>query len=349
VGEDRTPPKRRTTVAEAAEVLGISAEAVRGRIRRGTLPVEREGGTVYVLLEDRTTTDQPRTTGDEPTDRTDLLIAELQDRVRSLEEANRENRRIIAALTQRIPEIEAPREAAQERREAPTEATEQPGRVEPQPSVEAPQEGTERPQQRSGWLAPVDKLPWWHYALGVFLVFLAAYLAAPLEDALEETLPRGTPPPILFAMLFAVPWVLPGILGFWVGFRQRNLRLGLQIIPFGALIGVVGALGPGLYGVVWEQFLELDTVIVIVGLISLPAGLLYVSGALIGNAWQRRRIGRISGTTPASPVSRTTPSTGQQPRKDLTPAQQAILGWGGTIISALITLVGTIITVRSGP
>jgi hypothetical protein len=57
--------RRRTTVAEAAEVLGISAEAVRGRIRRGTIPVEREGGMVYMLLENlveaRTTTDQPRT------------------------------------------------------------------------------------------------------------------------------------------------------------------------------------------------------------------------------------------------------------------------------------------------
>ena len=44
----------------------------------------------------------------QPDDRTDLFIAELQDRVRSLEEANRENRRIIAALTSRIPAIEAP-------------------------------------------------------------------------------------------------------------------------------------------------------------------------------------------------------------------------------------------------
>src|SRR5215207_4043641 len=100
---DRTGDERRTTVSEAAAILGISAEAVRGRIRRGTIPVEREGGTVYVLLEgeawDRTTGDQTRTTDDRTTDRTDALIAELQDRVRSLEEANRENRRIIAALT----------------------------------------------------------------------------------------------------------------------------------------------------------------------------------------------------------------------------------------------------------
>ena len=128
MGEDRTPPQRRTTVAEAAEILGISAEAVRGRIRRGTLSVERESGTVYVLLEeaeqDRTTADQPRTTGDQPDDRTDLLITELQDRVRSLEEANRENRRIIAALTSRIPQLEAPSEA----RESPETVDEQQGR-----------------------------------------------------------------------------------------------------------------------------------------------------------------------------------------------------------------------------
>jgi hypothetical protein len=138
----------RTTVSEAAEILGISAEAVRGRIRRRTLPVEREGGRVYVLLEkapeDRTTTDQHRTTADQPNDRTDLLIAELQDRVRSLEEANRENRRIIAALTSRIPAIEAPQEA----RESPETVEDQPERAEPHSATVESQEGT----QRRSWL-----------------------------------------------------------------------------------------------------------------------------------------------------------------------------------------------------
>jgi hypothetical protein len=80
------------------EILGISAEAGRGRIRRGTLLVERQGGTVFVLL-DPPTDDQTRTNDDQPDDRTDLLIAELQDRVRSLDEVTRENRRIIVALT----------------------------------------------------------------------------------------------------------------------------------------------------------------------------------------------------------------------------------------------------------
>lgn len=148
-GENRTPPIRRTTVAEAAEILGISAEAVRGRIRRGTLPVEREGGTVYVLLDEskpgRTTTDQSRTTADQPTDRTDLLIAALREQLAQANERDRENRRIIAALTQRIPAIEASAEASpgEPTPGAPTEATEQPGRVEPQASVEGAQEAGE--------------------------------------------------------------------------------------------------------------------------------------------------------------------------------------------------------------
>jgi hypothetical protein len=152
VGEDRTPPQRRTTVAEAAEILGISAEAVRGRIRRGTLPVERESGTVYALLEeaeqDCTTADQPRTTGDQPDDRTDLLITELQDRVRSLEEANRENRRIIAALTSRIPQLEAPSEA----RESPETVDEQQGRGQPHSDAPGAPQGVQR--------------PWWRRVLG---------------------------------------------------------------------------------------------------------------------------------------------------------------------------------------
>ncbi len=142
--DDRTGDKRRTTVSEAAEILGISAEAVRGRIRRGTIPVEREGGTVYVLIEGtegyRTTVDQSRTTDDQPGDRTDLLIAELQDRVRSLEEANRENRRIIAALTSRIPAIEAP----SDERESPETVEGEPQRAEPQSSAGVTEEGAQR-------------------------------------------------------------------------------------------------------------------------------------------------------------------------------------------------------------
>ena len=60
MGEDRSATKqsqdrRRVTVAEASAILGITAEAVRTRIKRGKLDSIKEppdrSGTVYVLLE----------------------------------------------------------------------------------------------------------------------------------------------------------------------------------------------------------------------------------------------------------------------------------------------------------
>src|SRR5215213_3870497 len=105
----------RLTVPEAAHALGISPEAVRNRLSRGTLKSIKEGGTVYVLLE----TDRTRHTGDIPTDRPSdtpqPLVEEMRGRIESLErqleqanERDRENRRIIAALTSRIPALEPP-------------------------------------------------------------------------------------------------------------------------------------------------------------------------------------------------------------------------------------------------
>jgi hypothetical protein len=75
VGEDHpTPPsaseptssQRRLTVHDAARLLAISEDAVRMRIKRGTLSADREGGRLYVPL-----TEEPTT---EPTDRTSELI-----------------------------------------------------------------------------------------------------------------------------------------------------------------------------------------------------------------------------------------------------------------------------------
>src|SRR5919199_843830 len=49
---DQSVIDRRVTVAEAARILGISPEAVRARIQRGTLPKEKDpDGTVYVRLD----------------------------------------------------------------------------------------------------------------------------------------------------------------------------------------------------------------------------------------------------------------------------------------------------------
>jgi hypothetical protein len=143
-GADPTTNQQRLTVHDAARRLGISEDAVRMRVKRGTLSANKEGGRLYVLLDIEPTIEPT-------TDRTDELIEELKDRVHRLEyqldqerEANRENRRIIVALTSRIPELEAPSEA----RESPQTVEEAAESAEPRPATGRAQEGVQRPWWR---------------------------------------------------------------------------------------------------------------------------------------------------------------------------------------------------------
>jgi hypothetical protein len=159
VGEDHTGEPQanheRLTVAQAAALLGISEGAVRSRIKRGTLPTMREGGTVFVLLGGSTSqANQPPNIG-VPGDQSELVNA-LQDQIRYLREqldaereARTEERRrhdtIVAQLTSRIPAIEAPQE---ESTNAPESTAEEPERAEPRPDAGISQEGTQRPWWR---------------------------------------------------------------------------------------------------------------------------------------------------------------------------------------------------------
>jgi len=139
--------------------LGISEAGVRKRVQRGQIPYERdETGRLWVYLDASVTEGRKSRDRDgrsRESSASTLLLDELRAHNRTLAEqleaerrSNGENRRIIAALTQRIPAIEAPVETPQGPPEASTAATEQPGRIEPPASVEGPQEGTER-------------VPWW--------------------------------------------------------------------------------------------------------------------------------------------------------------------------------------------
>jgi hypothetical protein len=159
------PTDRRVSVAEAAVLLGLSEEAVRSRLKRGTLRKEKApDGTVLVVLgrggsADRPTngTDRPtsRTKTDQPTDQSDQseMVKVLHEQVSFLRhqleqerEANRENRRIIAGLVQRVPELEA----TPELREAPDMAPEETGRgTAPQEQEKTSGEPQER--RRSWW------------------------------------------------------------------------------------------------------------------------------------------------------------------------------------------------------
>jgi hypothetical protein len=172
--------RRRVTVSEAADILGITAEAVRTRIKRGRLDSVKDppkpGGTVYVLLEpdqtrpntDPTPQGQDQTTVQTPPDATErfaeAMIEELMDRVRYLErvleeerEARTEERRrhdtLMAQLMQRIPELEPPGES----RESP----ESPGPTRtPTDSGEGPQTARETPFTQEESEAP---RPWWRF------------------------------------------------------------------------------------------------------------------------------------------------------------------------------------------
>ena len=129
----------RLTVPAAAGALGISAEAVRQRIKRGTLPTEKDAyGTVFVLLDAART----RTSADSTTDRTLMQgqLDSMQEQITFLRAElvtrNEELRRkdhIIAALTERIPHIEAPREP----RDDPETPAEAPRKVEGERAGEA--------------------------------------------------------------------------------------------------------------------------------------------------------------------------------------------------------------------
>ena len=74
---------RKLTVTEAAEVLRISADAVRSRIKRGTLETEKEGNSVFVTLRGGTSqANQSHNTG-APGDQSALIEA-LRDQIGDL-------------------------------------------------------------------------------------------------------------------------------------------------------------------------------------------------------------------------------------------------------------------------
>jgi hypothetical protein len=111
---------QRLTVQEAAEALGTSVDAVRMRVRRGSLESEKDhDGRVHVWVNGDSSETKPRLDGE-----SDALISAKDETIRVLSEqleSEREARRradtIIAQLTQanaalaaRVPELEAPKE-----------------------------------------------------------------------------------------------------------------------------------------------------------------------------------------------------------------------------------------------
>ena len=174
----------RMTVQEAAAALGITVEAVRGRMHRGKYGREKaEDGRVYVVL----TPDQLANVGERSDERSEAtrpraaehseersahvrersggsgeLVEELRDHVAFLraelearneeihrrEEEHREEARrkdtIIAQLAQRIPELDASRESPPKPREASETVSEEPDKGTDSPEQQEPSQRRER-------------------------------------------------------------------------------------------------------------------------------------------------------------------------------------------------------------
>src|SRR5215213_9829596 len=117
------------------------------RIKRNTLEAERVGRRLFVLLNTELTTDPTHPDAAALISEMRARVDDLREQLEQANERDRENRRIIAALTQRIPAIEAPQETP----ESPETATDMPmGPTPPSEASEEAQEGSE-PRRRSWW------------------------------------------------------------------------------------------------------------------------------------------------------------------------------------------------------
>jgi len=146
---------RRMPLKEAAAILGVSKDAVRQRVRRDTLRSDKgEDGRVYVYLDasvyDVHTAAPPpseasEAAGDDPLhQQMQARIDDLREQLRREQDAHAEARRIILALTSRIPQLEAPLETP----EAAESATPEPERAAPRPDAPGPQTDAQRPWWR---------------------------------------------------------------------------------------------------------------------------------------------------------------------------------------------------------
>ena len=139
MGRDRDKAQDRVTIQEAARRLGIKEDAVRKRIQRDSIRHEKTAeGRVFVWVaaaQDAAEVTYQDVTLDALLAAKDETIAALREQLEEANTRDREQRRIIAGLTQRIPAIEAPQDA--------------PGP--PEAATGGAQEGAQGAERRSWW------------------------------------------------------------------------------------------------------------------------------------------------------------------------------------------------------
>jgi hypothetical protein len=142
--------RQRLTVQEAAEVLSTSVDAVRMRLRRGSLDSEKDpDGRVYVWVDGDSSETKLRLNGESSAliSAKDETIRVLTEQLQAERQAHAEARRLLAAALERIPpQLEAPQE--EEPPGAPETAAEGREGAEPRSGTAGSQEGAE---PRSWW------------------------------------------------------------------------------------------------------------------------------------------------------------------------------------------------------
>jgi hypothetical protein len=142
-------------VAEASGILGVTVEAVRGRIKRDTLEHEKaEDGTVYVLLKPDQSRPAPDQSANQSTDQA-MTMARLENEVQFLREELARKDAILLNMTEAMKALTPPRE------DAPESPEPRSGRSTPTDAGGEAQEPSERPDSE----AP-RQVPWWRRMFG---------------------------------------------------------------------------------------------------------------------------------------------------------------------------------------
>jgi hypothetical protein len=356
VGEDRIRDAgwdERVTVADAAERLDITKEAVRKRISRGTLRSDKDpDGTVHVYVPSSGTASGTASESIGRNELVELLRAQLED-VRADRDAWREQARrsdymASAALDRtrelegRLRELEAPAEPPQEPREAPKAgwlATLVPsprGRTEEPPADQTGTSSTSYLARFYRWWMQSSLEKYLSYAIGIVLTATATGL-----DFFYT--PGGVDIDVL-RLLIAVAF------GIYVGIKDGMVRRWGRFNIIGALAGlmtwVVAAYVSEASLIAAFNVGDIDPIASIVVVYFLGTWLMFISGFQLGKALQikaEEQRGRAQDGSPPSGEHDAVAGDARGP---------ATIGLVGVIVAALLQTLGQIVSAfvgNSGP
>jgi len=107
------------TVSEAAKVLGISPEAVRKRIARGTLEAKKLDGETWTVYLDDVPTDRTTDRTEDESHFWKLINDQKQEIERLRQELEREKARVDMLIERIPPQLPAPEQASTEEERLP--------------------------------------------------------------------------------------------------------------------------------------------------------------------------------------------------------------------------------------